>query len=219
MIQPYLQVAHDLQSMPEKERVAKLAEWANIKSLAEPTIMLCRMLIEKSDGTPLRRPGLGRPGFIFDGDLSDFPDEPLHYFKNVPFFAVRGYAGLGSPETAHEHLRYALSVGRWRKFRYGVLDEQHLRSVANALIEERRNLKNEDEIRRWVMSQIGPSRPDPPRLRPFRDRMLGIAPVDLTAVAAPEPASQTVSPPTIATSANTKVRSTYHCRCWRRCDG
>src|SRR3990170_4635587 len=50
-IQPYLQVASDLQAMSEAQRVATLAEWAGIESLSEPTIILCRMLIEKADGT------------------------------------------------------------------------------------------------------------------------------------------------------------------------
>ena len=54
-IQPYLQVASDLQAMPEVQRVATLAVWARIDSLAEPTMILCRMLMEKADGTPLRR--------------------------------------------------------------------------------------------------------------------------------------------------------------------
>lgn len=159
-IQPYLQVAADLQAMPESQRVATLAEWADIRSLSEPTIVLCRMLIEKADGTPLRRPLLGMPDLEFGGELADYPDEPLLYFKGIPFFAVSGYTLAGQPERAIEYLRYALSVGRWRSIKYRVVDEDELKRVAEDLIGQYTDrVFAQRRLRRWVESQIGPSRP------------------------------------------------------------
>lgn len=159
-IQPYLQVAKDLQSLPEKDRVRTLASWARIESLAEPTIILTRMLIEKSDGTPLRRPLLGAPYVQLGGKVGDYPDEPLLFFQGVPFFAVSGYRVFGVPETASEYLQYALSVGRWRTTQYVVIEEQQLHSIAKALIRDRQpEPHGGTELHRWVMSQIGPPHP------------------------------------------------------------
>lgn len=167
-IQPYLQVANDLQSMQEEDRVHKLREWARIDSLAEPTIILCRMLITKSDGVPLRRPFLGGPSFEFEGGIEDFPDEPLLFFKDVPFFAVSGYGLGGQPEAASHYVEYALSVGRWRELKYTVKDEMQLTSVAKELIRDQRRDDFNDarltnaRLERWVMSQVGPPRPENP---------------------------------------------------------
>ena len=159
-IQPYLQVAADLQAMPEPQRVATLAEWADIRSLSEPTIVLCRILMEKADGTPLRRPLLGMPNLEFGGQMTDYPEEPLLYYKGIPFFAVSDYTMAGRRERAIEYLRYALSVGRWRSIRYRVVDEAELKRVAEDLIGQYTDrVFAQRRLRRWVESQIGPSHP------------------------------------------------------------
>jgi len=159
-IQPYLQVAGDLQELPENDRVGRLAEWSRIKSLDEPVIILCRILIAKSDGTPLRRPRIGAPQFVVNGDFESLLDEPVVFFEGIPFFIVRGYSLGGKPETASEYLKYALTVGRWKFQKFHVVSEEELRAIAEKFIHKHAPGRfDPDVLRRWVVSQIGPPHP------------------------------------------------------------
>lgn len=163
-IQPFLQVAADLQKLDEQKRVDKLTEWATIDSLGEPTIILCRMLIENKDGSPLRRPLLGGPAFLLSGGIKDFPDEPWLFHENIPFFVVRGYALGGVPEHPVQYLKHAIEVGRWRDISYDTLPQEKLREIAARLI-AKHNVRNADQYPRpewfgkWIESQLGPPKP------------------------------------------------------------
>lgn len=161
-IQPFLKVAGDLQSASETERVKTLRVWAKIRSLEEPVIILVRMLIENSDGTPLRRAYIGAPSLQLPVRMDDFPNEPLVFFQNVPFFAVSGYSSSGPLEPALHYLEHALAVGRWKSHRYGVIDEEELKSIAERFIDSRIHLLpagGEARLRKWILSQIGPPVP------------------------------------------------------------
>lgn len=159
-IQPYLQVAHDLQALNERQRVDQLLEWASIDSLAEPTIILTRLLIEKSNGTPLRRPHLGEPDFQLPGGVGDYPEEPLVFFEDIPFFVVSGYTLHGEPEPAIDYVRYALREGRWRETKYNVVQEDKLRRIAAELIAKYGDSVHDKQwLERWVDSQLGPPAP------------------------------------------------------------
>jgi hypothetical protein len=156
-IQPYLQVASDLQMLTEDERVQHLADWGRICSLNEPTMILTRMLIEPDDGNILHAPFLGRPDFQFPEEGNSYPDCPLLFFENVPFFAVSGYVRSGTSPDSISYLRHALENGRWRKQSFQPIDEHHLSHVAERLIARYATSDiNHDSLQRWVRSQIGP---------------------------------------------------------------
>lgn len=159
-IQPYLQVARDLQQLPEVERVRQLAKWARVESLSVPVMLLCRMLIERRDGSPLRAPRLGSPLFVLEGSNEDFPDSPFLFCGGIPFHVVAGY-GMGGEEPAIEYLKYALSVGKWRQIAYDVVKEETLNEIAKEFIgrykaRDRKNVHFE----KWIMSQVGPPHPE-----------------------------------------------------------
>ena len=100
------------------------------------------------------------PNLEFGGTLTDYPDEPLLYFKGIPFFAVSGYTLGGSPEPAIHYLEYALKVGRWRNVKYQVMEEAELKQVAEALIGQYTDrVAAKRHLRRWVEFQIGPPHP------------------------------------------------------------
>jgi hypothetical protein len=159
-IQPFLQVASDLQAMPEHKRVATLFEWASVESLSEPTKLLCYMLLEKSDGSQLRPPPQGGALPVLRGSDSDFPDMPLLFFKGVPFYIVVGYQAAGRPVPAREYLQHALSVGKWRRTKYHTVDEKKLKEIAEQFVDQHRTqARFPRSFRAFIMSQVGPPQP------------------------------------------------------------
>ena len=160
-IQPFLQVAHSLQKMDEQDRSNQLSESAKLDSLGEPTIILCRLLIENSDGTPLRRPLLGAPASIINESSFEHPDGPISYFENVPFFVVHGYALGGRPEHATSYLDNAVRNGRWRQHKFQTVPEAKLNAIAERFIitHENKTSVSKEWLSEFVKSQLGPPKP------------------------------------------------------------
>jgi hypothetical protein len=122
-------------------------------------------LIENADGTPLRPANLGLAHFPLPGDIEHFPDTPILYFENVPFFIVSGYRLHGTPEPAIKYLNEALKFGRWKSVEYKTIDETKLYEIATRLIEQYSETSEDPaKLERWIRSQIGPPRPDASRV-------------------------------------------------------
>ena len=157
-IQPFIQVASNLQKMDEQQRINRLSHWAKIDSLGEPTIILCRLLIEKKDGTPLRRPYLGAPASITN---EKHPNEPLSYFEGVPFFVIYGYALGGVPEHATSYLNDAIKNGRWKNVKYSTIPEAKLNETAERFIEKHKTTTSFGGkwLSEFIKSQVGPPKP------------------------------------------------------------
>lgn len=99
------------------------------------TIVLCRLLFRSPSGGAMRRPGLGAPGFL-GGSSSpeDWPFEPVHLHRGVPFYVVRGYNLAGLPESGSAYLSCCLREGTWNSDPIPEYDDDTLREVAEDFI-------------------------------------------------------------------------------------
>ena len=122
-------------------------------------MILTRMLIEAEAGKIIHPPGLGWPDLQLPGN--SYPDSPLLFFEEIPFFAVSGYTLAGKSQSPLSYLAEALESGRWRRQSFHTVDEPYLSQVAARFIAQfSPTCFDEERLRRWVHSQIGPPIPN-----------------------------------------------------------
>src|SRR5262245_27122653 len=94
-VKEILALARRLQWMEkrfENQGVAELMRMAVTTEASEETAgVLCRLLFRSPSGDPLRRPARGELGFLGETTYSHWPFEPVHLFRGIPFYVVRGW--------------------------------------------------------------------------------------------------------------------------------
>lgn len=102
---PYMEMASILWSLDSEKRVALMKKWC--ADYDHQMIILCRMLFQAPEGKSIRRPKLGGPLF-YEGEMKDWPLEPIVMVDQVPFLVTQGYVIGGLPESARVYLSYCL---------------------------------------------------------------------------------------------------------------
>lgn len=128
-VDPYIQVASDLQALGKESAVKKMRDYAQAIEHDKKIIILCRMLFSAKPNSEFRRPRIGAPAFIGKTDYSDWPLEPIEIVDGVPFLIVTGYMLGGMPEPAEMYLDYCLQNCEWNTFRYEMKNEQMKREA------------------------------------------------------------------------------------------
>lgn len=129
-ISRYLAVASMLQQLPERERVTWLRMAASNAHLAESSVYLARMLIEKE--TELCGVGVHAAGKTD----KQFPDKPLEIFDGVPFLVATDASGSGQFENPADFMEYMLGNGKWRSIKFTRRTNGEIESVAQKYFEE-----------------------------------------------------------------------------------
>jgi hypothetical protein len=146
----WLEKRHENQGVAELMRMAVTGEPSE-----ETAVVLCRLLFRSRTGDSLRRPWRGQPGFLGETTYSDWPLEPVHLFRGVPFHIVRGWAIAGLPEPAPWYLAYCLRNGAWVAEDYPDRSDQELLAVAHAFVETGPWVDPRDEHERhFILSQV-----------------------------------------------------------------
>jgi hypothetical protein len=101
----------------------------------ETAVILCRLLFRSRSGEPRRRPARGQPGFFGGTTEADWPFEPVHLFRGVPFYIVSGWCIAGCPESATHYLADCLRNGAWNTERYSEMGDHELRAITNDFVE------------------------------------------------------------------------------------
>jgi hypothetical protein len=99
------------------------------------TIVLCRMLFKDSEGGRMREPLVGSPWFLGDTNSDDWPLEPIHIWKGVPFMITWGYVLSGIAESAPQYLVYCIQNGVWNDEAFGIPARDQLKAIAEDFIE------------------------------------------------------------------------------------
>jgi uncharacterized protein (TIGR02996 family) len=148
-----------LQQMQSRWPDYGIAEMMRMAVLGEPrnhtAIVLCRLLFCSRSGDPLRRPGLGEPGFPGNTTYSDWPLEPVQVHRGVPFYIVRGWGIAGLPESAPHYLAYCLQNGVWNSEPYALVSDEDLSAIARDFVASgpwKRRLDRYE--RRFILSQV-----------------------------------------------------------------
>ena len=134
-ISRYLAVACMLQELPERERVTWLRMAAANAHLAEPSVYLARMLIEKRE-TDLRGIYAYVGGHAAGKTDKEFPDKPLEIFDGVPFLVATDAGGTGYPENPADYMEYMLQNGKWRSTKFILRTNKEIEIVAQKYFEE-----------------------------------------------------------------------------------
>ncbi len=144
--------------------IGELMRMAVLEDPSDTTAFaLCRMLFVTRDHKPLRPPALGEPGFLGDTEESDWPWQPFHLYRGVPFQIVRGYFLAGLPDHPSWYLAHCLLKGIWNEFQFRMVEQEELVSLAQEFIQNgpwRRPLCQGE--REFLLAQIGPTVPSPP---------------------------------------------------------
>jgi hypothetical protein len=127
--------------------------------LEEPSkatvLALCRMLFVSRAGQPLRPPGLGEPWFLGDTSADSWPLEPIHLYRGVPFFIVKGWSLAGMAEQASWYLAHCLLDGVRNENPFAMVGQQQVAALAHEFIENgpwRRPLSSSE--RTFLLSQV-----------------------------------------------------------------
>lgn len=128
-ISHYLQVAVDLQRLDPDRREARLRELAADPKRGSEVIPICRILFEAEDAAGFRRPALGVPQFVAEGD---WPLEPIALLDGVPILVAYSYMIAGQPEPPIAYLEYCLENHGWRAMKY----ETHEQAVLQKIVEQ-----------------------------------------------------------------------------------
>jgi len=129
----YLELAVELQTLPSRDRAARLRAMAGDSSRSSDLIPLCRMLFEAKVGGVFRRPLIGGPAFL-TGGYQDWPREPIALFEGVPILIVRGYSLAGKAESAAQYVAYCLANCQWTERKYAVVPTARLREMIDRFI-------------------------------------------------------------------------------------
>jgi len=137
--------------------IGELMRMAVLEEPSAATVFaLCRMLFVSNTGKPLRPPALGEPWFLGDTSEEDWPLEPIHLYRGVPFFVVRGWSMAGLPDRPSWYLAHCLLHGVWNENPFRMIDEEELAAVTHEFIQPelfwKRPLRD-DELR-FFLSQI-----------------------------------------------------------------
>ena len=133
-VDPYIQIASDLQSLGKEAAIKKLMAFAKDRKQDNKAIMLCRMLFSPKANSEFRRPRIGGAAFLGKTDYADWPLEPIEIVDGVPFIIVIGYQIQGQPEPAELYLRYCLQNFEWNEFRYKIKSAQEKQTALRKLL-------------------------------------------------------------------------------------
>jgi hypothetical protein len=115
-----------------------IGEFMRIAVLQDPSrataIALCRLLFRSKTGEPLRPPSLGEPGFLGGTTSKDWPLEPIHLYRGVPFLIVNDWALAGLAEQANWYLAHCLLHGVWNETRYVVMEQVEIDAIAHDFV-------------------------------------------------------------------------------------
>lgn len=134
-VDPYIEVAGQLQKMGKKAATLQLLRLARAATNNEPssfdneqrTAILCRMLFIPRHGRIFNRPSyLGGAGFVGEQFVieprgyTNWLNEPIEIVDGIPFAIVYGYSyeGIWNPHAAESYLGYCLSMCDWSSVHY-----------------------------------------------------------------------------------------------------
>jgi hypothetical protein len=125
------------------------------------TIVLCRMLFRPRDATRMREPLVGSPWFLGETNSDDWPLEPIHIWKGVPFMITWGYSLSGIAESAPQYLAYCIQNGVWNDEAFVIPARDQLKAIAEEFIQKgpwRRPL--DEREKKFIRAQVSevPSR-------------------------------------------------------------
>jgi hypothetical protein len=116
--------------------VGELMRMAVQADPSEATVFaLCRMLFVSRTPIPLRPPSLGEPWWLGETTAEDWPLEPIHLYKGLPFFVVKGWSLAGLSESPNMYLACCLLNGVWNDHPYPWVEEAEITCLASAFIE------------------------------------------------------------------------------------
>jgi hypothetical protein len=134
----------------------RLAVRAEVNLEDDTPIVLCRLLFRSASGGPLRRPMLGSPGFLGGGDNGpQWPLEPVHLFRGVPFYVVSMYGLAGLAESGPYYLIHCLRHGVWNPDPYPQPGDDELGAIAREFIKAgpwHRALRRDE--REMILAQV-----------------------------------------------------------------
>ncbi|MEM7393210.1 MAG: hypothetical protein AAF492_12770 [Verrucomicrobiota bacterium] len=113
--------------------------------------ILARMLYEGKEGTPLRPPDLGRPGFLGGTTWPDWPHEPIAFYEGVPILVVDGYLLLGAKQSPLDYLNYCQREGVWTSKKYRTYSFPELRAKLEAFTKTTRWPRQLDPSERYFL--------------------------------------------------------------------
>ncbi len=143
--------------------IAELMRRAVLEDPSEATVFaLSRMLFVSRDHEPLRPPALGEPWFLGDTEASDWPWQPIHLYRGVPFYIVRGTSLAGLPEHPSWYLAHCLLKGVWNESPVPMVEPEELFNLAQEFIQNGpwRRALGPDE-REFLLTQATPATPQP----------------------------------------------------------
>jgi hypothetical protein len=143
--------------------IGELMRMAVLEDPSEAIVFaVSRMLFVSKDQKPLRSPGLGEPWFLGDTEASDWPWQPIHLYRGVPFYILRGTSLAGLPEHPSWYLAHCLLKGTWNESPFPMVEQEELVSLAQEFIQDgpwRRALRPDE--REFLLTQITPATPQP----------------------------------------------------------
>lgn len=156
-VETYLDMAIEIQKLEPEARAARLRAIAADPQIDYRTFFLCRMLLQRQDGSEFRRPFLGAPMFVDepygrsnDASFDKWPQEPISIYRGIPVLVTFGYVLEGRPEPPQRYLEECLQLGAWRPVTYTKKSKDEIRDILNQFIDEHRLSKDMAE---WMRKQ------------------------------------------------------------------
>ena len=119
----------------EDDRADSLMDYALAPEHAHYVYAMCRMLFESANGVDVRRPMLGQPVFV---DQGEWPLDPIAMEDGVPFVVVTGWNLAGAAEMPHQYALHCLLNHEWTEAEIPEKTDDEIRAAAESLIRRRR---------------------------------------------------------------------------------
>lgn len=112
-VDPYIEMAIELQSLGRNAAIDRLHLLANEPANDDGVKVLCRMLFKPRSGGDFRPPGMGAVSFCGDTSAADWPLAPIEIVDGVPFLIIWDYSILGYVEEGAWYLEYCQKSCDW----------------------------------------------------------------------------------------------------------
>lgn len=140
----------------EQLAIAELMRMAVLEDPSQATVIaICRMFFMPKTIEPLRPPSLGKPWFLGETSEQDWPLQPVHLYRGIPFFIVQGWSVAGLPEQTNWYLAYCIISGIWKQNEFMDVSQDELILVTHDFIRRgpwRRPLN--DSEKSFLLSQV-----------------------------------------------------------------